>query len=47
MKMLKNENNCIVQTKSFKSVRIVLQLTDEEIIEFDKMYSLFDVNFDI
>lgn len=47
MKMLKGENKCIVQPKSSKSVRVVLQLTDEEIIEFDKMYSLFDVHFNV
>lgn len=47
MKMSKIENKCIVQPKSFKSVRVALQLTDEEIKAFDKKYSLFDVNFDI
>jgi hypothetical protein len=44
MKMLNAKNIGIVQKKSVKSVGVAIQLTDEEIIEFDKMYSLFDVN---
>jgi len=45
--MLKGENMGIVQKKLVKSVGVAIHLTDEEIIEFDKMYSLFDVDFDI
>ena len=45
--MLKRENKGIVQKKSVKSVGVAIQLTDKEIKEFDIMYSLFDVNFDI
>jgi hypothetical protein len=47
MKMLKRENMGIVQEKSVKSIRVSTQLTDDEINDFDKWYSRFDVNFDI
>ena len=45
--MLKGKNMDIAQKKLEKSVGVAIHLTNEEIIEFDKMYSLFDVNFDI
>jgi hypothetical protein len=42
--MIKDKNKDKVQTKS---VRVAIQLTDEEIKAFDKMYSLFDVHITI
>lgn len=46
--MLKRKNRSLRKKKSVKSVGVVaIQLSDEEIKEFDIMYSLFDVNFDI
>lgn len=46
--MLKRKNKSITRKKSVKSVGVVaIQLSDEEIKEFDIMYSLFDVNSDI
>ncbi|MGH4138790.1 hypothetical protein [Clostridium sp.] len=46
--MLKRKNKGIKQRKSVKSVGVVtIQLSEEEIKEFDIMYSLFDVNSDI
>lgn len=45
--MLKRKNKRILQRKSLKSVGVAIQLTVNEIKEFDIMYSLFDVNFDI
>ena len=49
--MLKKKNKHISQrksvVKSVKSVGVAIQLSDEEIKEFDILYSLFDVNSDI
>ncbi|MBU3189785.1 hypothetical protein K9O30_11155 [Clostridium bowmanii] len=46
--MLKRKNKGIRKRKLVKSVGVVaIQLSVEEIKEFDMMYSLFDVNFDI
>jgi hypothetical protein len=47
MKMLERKNMGITHKKSVKSIRVATQLTDEEITEFDRWYSRFDVNFDI
>lgn len=45
--MLKGKNKVIILKKLVKSVGVAIRLSDEDIKEFDKMYSLFDVNFDI
>jgi hypothetical protein len=37
------ENNKDISIMSTETRMVIIQLTDEEIKEFDKMYSLFDV----
>jgi hypothetical protein len=46
-KMLKRKHKRILQRKPLSSVGVAIKLTVKEIKEFDIMYSLFDVNFDI